>query len=196
MSEREALRIFIVGSRQSDVGLVPEVVVSHVVEDADGPAEGVAALLAQRKARAVAAELADPSALVLGCDSVLDLDGDTLGKPADPADAVRRWQAMRGEKGTLVTGHCLIDTRAGASAGGVASTVVRFGTPTDAEIAAYVATGEPLSVAGGFTIEGYGAPFVDGVEGDASNVIGLSLPLFRVLLGRVGVAVTDLWGPR
>jgi septum formation protein len=151
----------------------------------------VAALLAQRKARAVAQEIADPTALVLGCDSVLDFDGDTLGKPADAAEAVRRWRAMRGEKGTLVTGHCVVwgpEERVD-----VARTDVRFGDVSDAEIDAYVATGEPLRVAGAFTIDGLGGWFVDGVDGDPGTVVGLSLPLLRRMLLDLGIGITDLW---
>ncbi len=176
-------------------GFDPSVVVSGVDESAPGLATAEAvALIAERKAASVAAR--SPGALVIGCDSLLEVDGAGQGKPASARSAIALWGVLRGRAAVLRTGHCLIDTRSGASARGVASTVVRFGTPTDAEIAAYVATGEPLSVAGGFTIEGYGAPFVDGVEGDASNVIGLSLPLFRGLLAELGVAVTDLWSPR
>ena len=109
------------------------------------------------------------------------------------ADAVRRWQAMRGRSGVLRTGHCLRDTAAGTRAGATASTVVHFADVTDAEIAAYVATGEPLQVAGAFTIDGLGGAFVTGIEGDHHNVVGLSLPLLRDLLAELGHAWTDLW---
>jgi septum formation protein len=124
---------------------------------------------------------------------VLDLDGEPLGKPADAEEATRRWKAMRGRAGTLRTGHCVHDTLTGRHASGVASTVVRFGEPTDEEIAAYVATGEPLHVAGAFTLDGRSAPFIDGIDGDHGNVIGLSLPLLRRLLRELGVSVTQLW---
>ncbi len=134
--------------------------------------------------------------LVLGCDSVLDLDGEALGKPDDADVAVRRWQAMRGRSGVLRTGHCLRDTAAGTRAAATASTVVHFADVTDAEIAAYVATGEPLEVAGAFTIDGLGGAFVTGIEGDHHNVVGLSLPLLRDLLGELGHAWTDLWDGR
>jgi septum formation protein len=116
-----------------------------------------------------------------------------LGKPASPAEAVARWRRMRGREGTLLTGHAVIDAATGASASDVAATVVRFGCPDDAEIEAYVATGEPLHVAGAFTLDGRSAPFIEGVDGDPGNVIGLSLPLLRRLLGRVGAVMTDLW---
>ena len=177
-------------------GFDPRVVVSGVDETPPSAASTaeVVAVLARRKATAVAAQCAD--AVVIGCDSLLDVDGQALGKPGSAAAAVSLWRRLRGREGTLQTGHCLIDTGSGASAEAVASTVVRFGTPSDDEVNAYVATGEPLSVAGGFTIEGYGAPFVEGIEGDAGNVIGLSLPLLRSLLGDLGVAMTSLWVSR
>ena len=177
-------------------GIDPEVVVSGVDEDdVTAPDPGSLALvLARAKAEAVAAEVS--RALVLGCDSVLDLDGEPLGKPLDPDDAVERWRRMRGRSGVLRTGHHLVDTGAGRSAEAVASTVVHFADVTDAEIAAYVATGEPLVVAGAFTIDGLGGPFVTGVEGDHHNVVGLSLPMLRDLLAELGHAITDLWTRR
>lgn len=175
-----------------DAGLSPDVVVSGVDEEGvTGTARDVVLELAIRKAQAVACGVED--ALVIGCDSMLELDGEVLGKPADAADAVARWQAMRGRSGVLHTGHCVVDTATGASAGDVCSTVVRFGTPSDEEVRAYVATGEPLQVAGAFTLDGRGAPFVDGIEGDAGNVIGLSLPLLRTLLAKLDVSLVELW---
>ncbi len=175
-----------------DAGLAPEVVVSGVAEDdVVGPPRVVVGELARRKALAVAATV--ENALVIGCDSLLDLDGVALGKPATAAAAVERWHAMRGRSGTLLTGHCVVDTLTGARAGDVAATEVRFGTPTDVEIAAYVATGEPLHVAGAFTLDGLSAPFLDGINGCPGNVIGLSLPLLRRLLGELDVALVDLW---
>lgn len=176
-------------------GLAPEVIVSGVDEDAlsaPTPAE-LALALAVAKAESVAARPAAAGALVVGCDSVLELDGEALGKPADAEEATGRWKAMRGRAGVLRTGHCVIDTATGRRAAATASTTVRFGTPTDAEIDAYVASGEPLHVAGAFTLDGRSAPFVDGIEGDHSNVIGLSLPLFRGLLLELEVSLTDLW---
>ncbi|GGO83148.1 Maf family protein [Wenjunlia tyrosinilytica] len=175
-------------------GLVPEVVVSGVDEDAitaDSPAD-LARVLAEAKADAVARRLEDGQ-LVIGCDSVLDLDGQAFGKPRDADDATARWEAMRGRQGVLRTGHCVIDTANGKRASATASTTVRFGTPSDAEVAAYVASGEPLHVAGAFTLDGLAAPFIDGIDGDHGNVIGLSLPLLRRLLAEVDVAITDLW---
>ena len=174
-------------------GFDPEVEVSGV-DEADVVATDAADVvleLAERKARAVAVRSSD--SLVVGCDSLLDVGGQRRGKPRSAADAVARWRAMRGSEGTLFTGHCLIDSRSGAEASGVAATLVRFGTPDDAEIDAYVATGEPLAVAGAFTLDGLGAPFIDGIDGDPSNVIGLSLPLLRKLLLQIGVGMIELW---
>lgn len=189
----------------ASAGVAAEVVVSHVDEDAlsqgIGQPTAVAQVLAVAKARDVADRFrsAGEAVLVLGCDSVLempdtaDLAGRALGKPGDAADAVRRWRAMRGNEGLLHTGHCLIDTAAGQEYVEVATTRVAFAEPTDDEIAAYVATGEPLRVAGAFTLDGLGGPFVRGVVGDPSNVIGLSLPLLRLLLARAGVPWPALW---
>lgn len=177
-------------------GVEPTVIVSGVDESqVDGlpPAE-LALQLAELKCAAVAvrADLPD-AALVIGCDSILELNGEALGKPADADEAVRRWQAMRGRTGTLHTGHSLHDTATGKVAAATASTVVHFADLTDEEIAAYVATGEPLQVAGAFTVDGLGGAFVTGIEGDYHNVVGLSLPLFRDLLLELGHAWTELW---
>ncbi|MET9056472.1 MULTISPECIES: Maf family protein [Streptomyces] len=178
-------------------GLTPEVIVSGVDEDAVSaptPAE-LALALAEAKASVVAARPDVKGALVIGCDSVLDLDGQALGKPADAEEAVARWKAMRGRAGTLQTGHCVYDTVSGRYVSATASTVVRFGEPSDDEVAAYVASGEPLHVAGAFTLDGRSAPFIDGIDGDHGNVIGISLPLVRRLLGQLGVNITELWTP-
>jgi septum formation protein len=171
----------------------PEVVVSGADEtnhDHLATADLVAAL-AERKATAVAT--IRPDALVLGCDSLLDLNGDALGKPATVQDAIAMWQQLAGRTGSLYTGHRLIHGQAGRQASGVAATFVRFGRPSEAEIAAYAATGEPLKLAGGFSIDGLGGPFIDAIDGDPSNVVGLSLPLLRRLLAELGIAITDLW---
>jgi septum formation protein len=194
-------------------GIEPLVLVSGVDEGAVVAAYGVsdpvdvALVLARAKADDVAARWADelPEApeegvLVLGCDSVLELDGAAHGKPADAAEATARWRAMRGRSGVLHTGHWLVDERtdgpggSGATLGAVASTTVHFADVTDEEVEAYVATGEPLGVAGAFTVDGLGGAFVRGVEGDPHAVVGLSLPLLRELVVEVGVRWTDLWG--
>ncbi len=179
-------------------GMDPEVRVSDVDEPgllrAAGPGTSPAdqvLLLARAKARNVAPGAS--GALVVGCDSMLDLDGEVHGKPAGPREAVERWHRMRGRSGVLHTGHWVVDTAADAETGAVSSTTVHFAELTDAEIEAYVATGEPLAVAGAFTIDGLGGPFVTGVEGDHHGVVGLSLPLLRTLLAELGVPVTDLW---
>jgi septum formation protein len=178
-----------------DAGFEPEVQVSGVDETTDDGLDTatIVAVLADRKATAVAAQR--PGALVLGCDSLLDFEHAAWGKPASAEQAIALWRRLAGREGTLLTGHCLIDTARGRRASGVARTVVRFGTPTDAELAAYVATGEPMQVAGAFSIDGFAAPFIEGVDGDASNVVGLSLPLLRRLLADLDLAVTDLWRP-
>jgi septum formation protein len=177
-------------------GLDPVVIVSGVDESQlDGlpPAE-LALQLAELKCAAVAERGNLPAgALVLGCDSVLELDGETLGKPADAADATRRWQAMRGRSGVLHTGHCLRDGATDRVAAATASTTVHFAEVTDDEIAAYVATREPLHVAGAFTVDGLGGAFVTGIEGDHHNVVGVSLPLVRELAAELGHPWTDLW---
>ena len=173
-------------------GLDPKVLVSGVDEDIDEPDLRTAVeALARRKASAVAASL--DGGIVVGCDSMLELDGRAYGKPGSAEDATARWRSMRGRQGTLLTGHCVIDASDGRSVSDVAATVVRFGTPSDRELAAYVEAGEPLHVAGAFTLDGLSAPFIDGVDGDPGNVIGLSLPLLRELLQRIDVEITDLW---
>jgi len=178
-----------------DAGLEPVVVVSGADESDPGGLDTAAlvAVLAERKAVAVAA--LRPDDLVLGCDSMLDFDGTALGKPATASAAAALWQRLAGREGILYTGHRLIDGQSARQASGVAATVIRFGEPTSAEIAAYVATGEPLQLAGAFSIDGRGAAFVDGIDGDPGNVIGLSLPLLRHLLAELNVAITDLWLP-
>lgn len=178
-------------------GVEPSVVVSGVDESqVDGlPPADLALRLAELKCAAVAADVHDGS-LVLGCDSVLELEGQALGKPADAADAVRRWQLMRGRSGVLHTGHCLRDTTSGAEVSAIASTLVHFADVTDEEIEAYVASGEPLHVAGAFTVDGLGGAFVTRIEGDHHNVVGLSLPLLRDLVRRLGHTWTDLWARR
>ncbi|GGJ93038.1 Maf-like protein [Pilimelia anulata] len=181
-------------------GIAAEVVVSGVDESTVplSDPDTVAGTLAELKGAAVAARLralGTRAALVLGCDSVLAFDGAILGKPAGADDARARWRAMRGRSGVLHTGHSLTDLAADRRVGRVAATTVRFAEVTDAEIDAYVATGEPLHVAGAFTLDGRSAPFIEGIDGDHGNVIGLSLPLLRVLLAELGTPITSLWAP-
>ena len=182
-----------------NAGVEPTVIVSGVDESQlDGlpPAE-LALQLAELKCAAVAGRDEVPDgALVLGCDSVLELDGEALGKPGDADDAVRRWERMRGRSGVLQTGHCLRDTATGQVAAATASTTVHFADLSDEEVAAYVATGEPLHVAGAFTVDGLGGAFVTGIDGDHHNVVGVSLPLLRDLVGELGHSWTDLWARR
>ena len=166
--------------------------------NADAPPEKKVTLLASAKATAVARRVGDehPEALVVGCDSMLFFDGELAGKPGDPDTARRRWAAMAGRTGELVTGHAVLrlaDGEIDRVAEGHAVTGVRFAEPTSDELEAYLASGEPLQVAGAFTLDGLGGWFVEGIDGDPSNVIGISLPLLRRLLGGVGVSPVDLW---
>jgi septum formation protein len=172
------------------------VIVSGVDEDAITAADTrtLVGLLAEAKGNAVASRPEVPAdAIVIACDSMFELDGHARGKPASADEARARWFEMRGRSGTLFTGHSLVDTATGTTVGTVASTVVHFGDPTDAEIDAYVATDEPMGVAGGFTLDGRSAPFIVGVDGDHANVIGLSLRVLRRLLRDLDVEVTSLW---
>jgi septum formation protein len=173
-------------------GLDPDVVVSGVDEDIAGDDTAALALeLAERKASAVLGTTGD--AVVVGCDSLFEIDGERRGKPSSAAEALAWAKGNRGRVGQLHTGHCVIDGATGRRASGVATTAVRFGDATDEELERYVASGEPLAVAGGFTLDGRSAPFVAGVDGDPGNVIGLSLPLLRTLLSELGVGITTLW---
>ncbi|MFI2838171.1 Maf family protein [Mycolicibacterium sp. PDY-3] len=186
-------------------GVDPLVVVSDVDEDAiiaalsdSGPPEVVAALAAAKAERVV--ELLDPAiaadCVVVGCDSMLEIDGVLSGKPGTAAAARRQWQASAGRTGLLHTGHTVLRVVAGAVAGRAertGTTTLHFGSPTDAELQAYLDTGEPLYVAGAFTLDGLGGWFVDRIEGDPSNVIGISLPLLRKLLAGLGISVAALW---
>lgn len=192
-------------------GVHPEVVVSGVDEDAalaaveavEGsvPTDRVPLVLARAKGEQVAGRLREegrPGSLVLACDSVLELDGEVHGKPHSPEVAVERWHRMRGRAGVLHSGHWLIDQRCVThprAVGGTASTIVHFADLTDAEVADYVATGEPLQVAGAFTVDGLGGPYVTSVEGDHHAVVGVSLPLLRCLVMELGLRWHDLRRP-
>jgi septum formation protein len=180
-------------------GLDPEVIVSGVDEDSeavDGVPE-LTARLARLKAEAVSAQIdhGPVTTVVIGCDSMLELDGMGYGKPETQAEAARRWQRMRGRFGLLHTGHHVMLHQGGAitTRTAVASTLVHFAELTDEEIDAYVASAEPLQVAGGFTIDGLGSPFITGIEGDHHNVVGLSLPLLRTILKELGISWPSLW---
>ncbi len=200
-------------------GIEPEVHVSEVDEDAilaatalTYPIEWGRELLpddavlelARAKAEAVAVARGDEDEVILGCDSMLEFDGEILGKPLDPQVAVERWRTMRGRSGVLRTGHWAILSKVTrgpgnhhsvrqSAVGASAATTVHFAHLSDAEIDAYVATGEPLHVAGGFTIDGLGGPFIERIEGDHHAVVGLSLPLLRTLLGELGLSITSFW---
>lgn len=175
-------------------GFAPEVIVSGVDEDdVSGPTDEVALLLAERKAAAVAKGLQGAPAIVLGGDTVLDVDGETRGKPTSSDQARAWWASVAGRTGTLHSGLCAIDTGSGRQASGVATTIVHYGRPSEREMDAYLATDEPLAVAGGFTIDGYAAPFVERIEGDHGAVLGLSLPFLRRLLAEIDIEITDLW---
>lgn len=176
-------------------GVEPEVVVSGVDESqlVDPDPASYATRLAALKAHAVADRIQRSDGWVLGCDSVLEIDGEILGKPADAPDAVARWRRMRGRSGVLHTGHCLIGLDRDVEVIRPAATTVHFAAVTDEEIEAYVATGEPLVVAGAFTVDGLGGAFVSGIEGDHHNVVGLSLPVLREMFAELDVRWTDLW---
>jgi len=176
-------------------GFAPQVIVSGVDEEGFEAADltGLVTALAEAKAEAVADRPEAAEAVVVACDSMLDVDGSPHGKPAGAAEARARLQRLRGRSAILRTGHCLIDTATGRRASAAAATEVVFGQFSDAELDAYVASGEPLHVAGAFTLDGRSAPFVERIVGDHGNVIGLSLPLFRSLLADVGLTVMDLW---
>jgi septum formation protein len=177
-------------------GIDPIVIVSGVDESqvAGVPPAELALRLAELKCSAVAGRDDLPAqCLVLGCDSVLELDGRALGKPDDAAEATARWQEMRGRSAVLHTGHSLRDTATGEAVSATASTTVHFADVTDEEIRAYVATGEPLHVAGAFTVDGLGGAYVTGIEGDHHNVVGVSLPLLRQLATQLGHPWFTLW---
>lgn len=187
-------------------GIEPYVHVSGVDEDAvqqglgpDAPPHRVVTELARAKAVAVLPALpADVTAdaVVIGCDSMLLIDGELQGKPHTADVARTRWRSMAGRSGTLLTGHCVIRVRGGVAVGEASddsATVVHFGTPSGDDLEAYLGSGEPMLVAGAFTLDGLGGWFVDRIDGDPSSVIGIGLPLVRRLFGDVGVSVAELW---
>ena len=158
-------------------------------------AEQVQALARAKALDVVASTDPQEAEVVVGCDSMLEISGQVVGKPIDAADAHERWRMMSGSSGTLHTGHFLVRTTDGAIAEGVSSATIRFGSPSQAEVEAYIATGEPLWCAGAFTIDGLGGAFIEGIDGDPHGVVGISLPLLRRLLADLDVVWTDLWAP-
>ena len=177
-------------------GIAFEVRPSGVDEDAlhGLPPDEHVRVLATAKALAVANTLTD--AVVLGCDSMLLVDGTVLGKPRDAAQALAWWEHRANTAAELLTGHCLVEVtggRTGRMTDAVVRSTVHFAAPTPDEIRAYVATGEPLTAAGAFTIEGHGAPFMKGITGDYTNVLGLSVPTLRTMLKELDLSITDFW---
>ena len=170
-------------------GLKPTIMVSHVDEETDffnamTPADMVIAL-AITKAHTIREQIDFP-AIIIGCDSTFEFDSQSLGKPATPEIAIERASRVRGNSGLLHTGHCIIDTTKDKEISSIVTTKVTFDNMTDAEIADYVATGEPLHVAGGFTLDGYSSPFIPSIEGDYTNVVGISMPFVRKAFEQLG----------
>ena len=170
-------------------GLKPTIMVSHVDEETDffnamTPADMVIAL-AITKAHTIREQIDFP-AIIIGCDSTFEFDSQSLGKPATPEIAIERASRVRGNSGLLHTGHCIIDTTKDKEISSIVTTKVTFDNMTDAEIADYVATGEPLHVAGGFTLDGFSSPFIPSIEGDYTNVVGISMPFVRKVFEQLG----------
>lgn len=193
-----------------NAGVTPLIQPSRVDEEqligqaGDLTPAGLTQLLATAKARDVAEQIRSGEVpgvpngrrvLVIGADSMLDFSGEVLGKARSAEEVRGRWAAMSDRTGVLVTGHTVIDVATGASEERAVTTTVHFGRPDEAELEAYIASGEPLAVAGSCTIDGLGGPFIDGIEGDHTNVIGLALPTLRAMLAALGLRWTDLWGP-
>ncbi len=170
-------------------GLKPTIMVSHVDEETDffnamTPADMVIAL-AITKAHTIREQIDFP-AIIIGCDSTFEFDSQSLGKPATPEIAIERASRVRGNSGLLHTGHCIIDTTKDKEISSIVTTKVTFDNMTDAEITDYVATGEPLHVAGGFTLDGFSSPFIPSIEGDYTNVVGISMPFIRKAFEQLG----------
>ena len=172
-----------------DAGLTPTIIVSNVDEETDffnemSPEDMVIAL-AISKAHTVR-EMIDYPAIIIGCDSTFDVDGVSFGKPGTPEIAIERAKKISGRTGLLHTGHCIIDTERGIEIADRVTTKVTFTDMTDEEIHDYVASEEPLHVAGGFTLDGFGSPFIPVIEGDYTNVVGISMPFLRSAMKQLG----------
>ena len=170
-------------------GLNPLIMVSHVDEETDffnsmTPADMVIAL-AITKAHTIREQIDFP-AIIIGCDSTFEFDGLSLGKQGTPEIAIERASRVRGNSGLLHTGHCIIDTTKDKEISSIVTTKVTFDDMSDAEIADYVASGEPLHVAGGFTLDGFSSPFIPSIEGDYTNVVGISMPFLRKAFEQLG----------
>jgi septum formation protein len=172
-----------------DAGLKPTIIVSHVDEETEFfnamTPEDMVIALAISKAHTVR-EMIDYPAIIIGCDSTFDVDGVSFGKPGSAAVAIQRAKKISGRTGLLHTGHCIIDTDKGVEISDRVTTKVTFTDMTDEEIADYVASEEPLHVAGGFTLDGYGSPFIPVIEGDYTNVVGISMPFLRSAMKQLG----------
>ena len=172
-----------------DAGLKPTIIVSNVDEETDFfnamPPTDMVIALAISKAHTVR-EMIDYPAILIGCDSTFDVDGVSFGKPGTPEIAIERAQKISGRTGLLHTGHCIIDTEQGIEIADRVTTKVTFTDMTEEEIADYVASEEPLHVAGGFTLDGFGSPFIPVIEGDYTNVVGISMPFLRSAMKQLG----------
>ena len=170
-------------------GLSPIIMVSHVDEETEffnslSPTDMVIAL-AITKAHTIR-EIIDFPAIIIGCDSTFEFEGQSLGKPGTPAVAIERAKRVQGNSGLLHTGHCIIDTSRDREISSIVTTKVSFDTMSEAEIQDYVASGEPLHVAGGFTLDGFSSPFIPSIEGDYTNVVGISMPFIRKAFAQLG----------
>ena len=177
------------------VGIIPKVIVSGVNEESPefdllNPSELVLAL-ATLKAQAVK-ELAPANSIIIGCDSTFEFEGKSLGKPGSHEKAIQRCKQLSGKSGLLHTGHCAIDLRTGKEVSKLSTSKVQFAQMTDEEITDYVNSGEPLNVAGGFTLDGLSAPYISNIEGEPSGIIGLSLPLLRMMIISLGYTWPEL----
>ena len=174
---------------REDAGLKPTIIVSNVDEETDFfnamTPEDMVIALAISKAHTVR-EMIDYPAIIIGCDSTFDVDGVSFGKPGTPKVAIERAKKISGRTGLLHTGHCIIDTERGIEIADRVTTKVTFTDMTDEEIADYVASEEPLHVAGGFTLDGFGSPFIPVIEGDYTNVVGISMPFLRSAMKQLG----------